>query len=80
MNWLMWVGVAEVAFVSAIMLAGWAYQASKSDAQHTVDLLRDTNDPRLASFLEEFGEPSVTAWDMKSEWMPKRRLFFSVRV
>ena len=74
MSWLTGFLVFEVAFTSAACLAGWAYQASKSEEQQTADLLRDTEDPRLASYLESIGGPPMTAWDLFIERAPIRRL------
>ncbi len=64
MNWITGLAILEVAFTSGLALLGWAYQSAKTEDQQTADFLRDTNDPRLDSFLETHGGPAMTAWDL----------------
>jgi len=56
--------IFEIAFTTGIFLLGWAYQSSKTSEQRHLDWLRDTNDPRLAEYLAQHGDPTETLWDV----------------
>lgn len=64
MTLLQMIVVFEVAISSGVFLLGWAYQSSKTAEQHYLDWLRDTDDPQLAAYYAEHGDPTETLWDV----------------